>query len=307
MLNKFLFPFKLLLPLFLMSGICLHASGTEGLTPISGLVPNPGAAGVTMSLTAAGYQFEVSGLNAPAAFSATATLSNQTREGIVFNFPAQTGTWTNFILQLSDTGGNVLWTSTSNTQGIFPIPIVWTPSITTGTATATTGTLPAWSSWQKTVQVPLWINGMPLASGTYTLDASVNGTPEFGATVSFSVTGIKTGIVGLVQVATYGPIFIGKLPYRPVPNAVVNLFGSSSQTVPLATTTTNANGNFQFAVAPGNYVVSTGRVPAGYVPSGYIVTSGSATVTEGSLADVSLDYVAGPGVPIPMAVPVNGK
>ncbi len=159
------------------------------ISPISSV-----SLGVTTSLTTSGYNFVpryffppykpglphpdfvIYGL--PTSFTASFALTNHTFAPIDFTVPVSAtplATTANavpsVVFSVYDDQNNFVWSS-------------WTNPGDLGTGSAT---LPAGGVWKLTAQIPLQINFVAL-SGSYTLVATVNGTPEFSATAAFKVS-----------------------------------------------------------------------------------------------------------------------
>jgi hypothetical protein len=79
-----------------------------------------------------------------------------------------------FEFTVYDSKGNVVWNSLPSVLPQFQEQV----------------TLPAGDAWHGSAFVPLFINGKALPAGTYTLEASLFGSPEFSATTSFIVNNV---------------------------------------------------------------------------------------------------------------------
>jgi hypothetical protein len=144
------------------------------------VITPPSSGSVTFSVTTDGYSFTpvIGSLIPPAGgttsttlkpqgFTVGATLENHTNQGI-------SGTIASGILfeyTVYNSNGQEVWDS-------LPLGLPQFILLTT---------LPPGGKWHSTAFVPLFINGKPLPAGTYTLDASHFGSPEFSATTTFVV------------------------------------------------------------------------------------------------------------------------
>ncbi len=77
------------------------------------------------------------------------------------------------VFKVYDSSGALVWSSLGapTTTPVAPQPRLLQPKTT----------------WHETVQVPLKLPSGQFLSGTYTLVAAVNGTPDFSATATFEV------------------------------------------------------------------------------------------------------------------------
>ena len=151
-----------------------HAASPE-TTPVAG--------GVTIALTESGYEFtpkigtliplSTAGTSIapialpPQGFTASVELKNHTNGGI----PCTIGFGQTFEFTVYNSKGTVVWNS---------LPLVL-PQFMLLTS------LPAGDTWSDSAFVPLFIKGKALPAGTYRLDVSLFGTPEFSATTTFVV------------------------------------------------------------------------------------------------------------------------
>jgi len=157
-----------------------HAStATAAATPASG--------GVTLALSTSGFSFTPligvllppPGTTKPAplppqGFSAAVTLLNNTTAAIPCTLGVTGTPGEKFVFTVYDSNGNVVWNSL--------------PAVTMPLELLTT--LPAATAWHGSVFVPLFIKGKALLPGTYTLQASLYGSPVFTATTSFVVKNV---------------------------------------------------------------------------------------------------------------------
>ncbi len=98
-------------------------------------------------------------------------LKNGTSSGIACTL-SETGTpGQRFEFTVSDANGNVVWDSLPKVQPPLTVQL----------------TLGAGDSWRGSASVPLFVNGQPLPAGTYTLQATLYGSPSFAAVTSFVV------------------------------------------------------------------------------------------------------------------------
>ena len=155
-----------------------RAAATASPTPIPGTV--------SVSVPTDGYSFtpeigSLIGLGStgtkplpPQGIEASVAIANHTTDGIrcalsVTGTPGQ-----KFEFQVIDSKGNVAWTSLPAVS--IPLEIL--------------ETLKAGETWHGSAFVPLFINGVALPAGTYTLQASLFGSPTFSATTSFVVQNV---------------------------------------------------------------------------------------------------------------------
>jgi hypothetical protein len=147
---------------------------------------------VTVSVSTSGYAFTpligvldpppagtggtVSGPNAlpPQGFTASVALINHTASGITCALSVTGTPGEKFEFSVYNAHGKLIWDSLPTV--LPPLEIL--------------ETLAAGDSWHGSVFVPLIIDGKPLAPGTYTLQASLFGTPVFSATTSFVVNNV---------------------------------------------------------------------------------------------------------------------
>ena len=265
------------------------------------LTPAAPKAGLTISLTTSGYQFPQTPLiilsgtpNALTksssrsvrrssdfvlirAFNASVSLVNHTNNDIAFEFPTAADNESRFVFSVFDSNDTLVWQSDADTAAAQIV---------------TTGTLRARSAWRQQTIVPLTLDGNFLAAGRYTLEARVNGTPEFSATASFEVkeTGsggpsnpppdLHSGIKGVVVAGPSGGAQLDvQLAAMPMPHAVVHITGPILVPPPRETgalmpdyigvggvhiVTADDQGKFQITLPPGKYFASA-SYPAGTV------------------------------------------
>ena len=173
-------------PLHLPGGLTLSLS-TSGykFTPILGSLIHPGTGATDL----AGRRGPVEGFPPirPQGFVASVALINHTGDPIQFVFPTPVDAQKHFVFRVYDATGNPVWESNA---GATAPPII------------TDVKLDGHQAWRATRFIPLFINGAPLAAGTYTLTATVNGSPLFESTTTFVVepaVGIATGVSPLIK------------------------------------------------------------------------------------------------------------
>jgi hypothetical protein len=162
--------------------------------------PTPAKMGVTETLTTSGFHFTTGAttppkgppgtatpdyaLALPTSFPATFSITNHTSSPIEFEIPTPIvgpGVMAiyvpSIVFKVYDAEGNLVWSSLGPP----------TPATPTSVLAPQPRLLKAKATWRETVQVPLELPGGEFLSGTYTLVAAVNGTPEFLATATFEV------------------------------------------------------------------------------------------------------------------------
>ena len=143
------------------------------------------ATGLTLAFSTSGYEFTptlgsnikpLSSKTVLAAhlqgFNASVALVNHTSQNIGFQFPTPVDARQHFVFRVYDANGTLVWDSSAG---------VMAPQIVTD------ATLKAKQAWRSTMFIPLFIDGVPLAAGTYQLKVTLNGTPQFSASTSFVV------------------------------------------------------------------------------------------------------------------------
>jgi len=294
------------------------------------------ASGVTVALSTSGYLFKVlpppvaqpspsptatpvgtatgtttSGTSTPVSaygFYASAWLVNSATTDIVVQFATPLDATQHLAFNLYDSQNNLVWSSNTG---------VLTPQ------TITTGTLAAGTTWYQHVLVPFVVNGQSLASGTYALDAVVNGAPSFGATTTVLIQNIPastptpiptptatptpgpSGISGtalmVLPVAGANGTTSGSYSMQPLPGATIQASGTNGF---IAQAVTDSNGAFQMLMPPGVYTVS-GLPPAGLsIP--LKCTPRSVQVTSGVITKTLLGFEPVPTpapIPTPTAAP----
>lgn len=183
-MRKFLFTLSALALSFGLPIFTARAQTTSGGT-------SQAAAGVTMTVSLSGYQFTPLIGNlvsppvtsntvisvppfepAPQGFTASAAVRNHTGQDIAFTLGVTGTPGGDFRFQVYNSSGTLVWDSLGN----IAIPtIVRLDNLKPGHAL------------HGTTLVPLFINGVPLPAGNYTVDVTLFGTPEFSATTSFVV------------------------------------------------------------------------------------------------------------------------
>jgi hypothetical protein len=274
---------------FLALGSLAHA-----ITPGTGPTPPPGGTpglGVTIKLTTGGSRFlQPSPSPAPTAtpalrltgtapppgrtgdgrvnFPASVCLANHSRLPIDFEFADTGAAERKFVFRLYDAADQLVWESLPD---VVSAPVVTPLKLLSG------------AMWHRTVLVPLVGPDGPLAIGSYKLEASIDGTPLYGATASLQIVARPdptptptpkptptprptpspdTGIRGVVLQGPIQPVTTaGTDNTAPVPGALVMI----QQLRPDATTllplpfvwkgTANENGEFEKTTPPGRFRV----------------------------------------------------
>jgi hypothetical protein len=171
--------------------------------------------------------------------------------------------------------------------------VVWRSSPATPAAALDTpglfhDTLRRYSVWRQTVAVPLVIDGKPLDTGRYTLDAGIDGTPVFASQASFEVTAApiaESGVRGVVLAGPVTPVSQPGLPNeRPVPKAIVTYYNALMANAVVTTIIADDQGRFQFFVPPGTYIV-TATIP-GDENTSFGHGTQTVAVTENHVTDV---------------------
>jgi hypothetical protein len=141
------------------------AVSTSGyaFTPLIGVLDPPPASGATTATALP-----------PQGFTAAVTLQNHSNTGIACALGVTGTPGQKFVFNVYNANGKLVWTS---------LPSVLPPL-------EMLATLGAGDSWHGTVFVPLFIKGVALPAGTYTLEASLFGSPAFSATTSFVVKNV---------------------------------------------------------------------------------------------------------------------
>ena len=172
-------------PLHLPGGLTFSLS-TSGykFTPFLGSLIHPGTGATDL----AGRRGPAEGFPIrPQGFVASVALINHTGDPIQFVFPTPLDAQKHFVFRVYDATGNPVWESNAGA---------------TAAAIITDVKLDGHQAWRATRFIPLFINGAPLAAGTYTLTATVNGSPLFESTTTFVVepaVGITTGVPPLLK------------------------------------------------------------------------------------------------------------
>jgi hypothetical protein len=144
-------------------GVSLDATTSAyQVTPVIGVLIGPPVAGVpvpTRPLPAQG-------------FNASVALRNHTSQDIPVALRVMGVSGDRFAFRVYNSAGQLVWDSTG---GINTPALVMLASLKAGKA------------WRQTAFVPIFINGIPLPAGTYSLSISLLGTPEFSTTTFFQV------------------------------------------------------------------------------------------------------------------------
>ena len=179
-------------------------------------------------------------------FSASVALHNRTPGDIEFAFPSADAAKRHFVFRIFDATGKQLWVSEP------PTPLA-TPALFHDT-------LEHKSSWKLSALIPLLIDGKVLDLGTYTLEASIDGLPEFTAVATFKVAAPvvePSGIRGLVLAGPVSPVsHPGEPNEKPVPKAVVTYYNALAASAVVTTVIADEQGRFGFSVPPGEYIVA---------------------------------------------------
>ncbi len=150
------------------------------------------SSGVNVSLTTSGFAFTPmigvliplgSGTNhtpVPISLktqgvSTSVSLRNSTAQDISFVLGLFTATSPKFEFRVYNSDGTLVWDS---------VPSILPPVV------ARHFVLAPGEAWRGTAFIPLFINGKALPAGTYTVEALLQGTPEFSATASFVVNNV---------------------------------------------------------------------------------------------------------------------
>jgi hypothetical protein len=279
-----------------------------------------GQGGLQMKLTTSGYKFVV-GAETPTdggtpanglpgrivppsrgSFTASAVLYNRSNTDITFAFPNGDAAENRFRFRVFDSAGTEVWASD---DGVVTPPVM------------TEASLARRSAWRRTVQVPLKLEGKPLAPGIYTLEASIDADKQFGASAIFEVVlppnpnpipDNDTGIQGRVFRATGIPNdLVNPLPTElPVGGVRVVVSEIPSNTQPVTRSlffwqgVTDGEGRFQVNTLPGRFrvtatmlaqptAIGTVAISPG-VP--VIVKTTEVTVDSGKFSEVTLVFPA---------------
>lgn len=271
--------------------------------------------GLQMTLTTGGYQFVV-GAGTPTAagnlltgresFPASAVVYNRSNTDIKFTFPNAEAADRRFRFRIFNSTGTQIWMSDEDSA---------TPPVVTETV------LPRHGAWRRTVQVPLKLDGKPLAAGIYTVEASVEADKQLGASAIFEVATLPppdpepdptTGIKGQVLKSTGIPSPDGgplppELPLAGVRIVVAEIPISNSLSHPLFfwQGVTDNEGRFQVNTRPGRFRVMA-TLPALTASNGstaivptptFSVKTTEVTVESGKFAEIR--FVFPPSQPPP--------
>ena len=260
-------------------------------------VPIVQPSGVTISLTTPAYNFSEQPQSARPGipgFQATVTLANNTDGDIPFEFPTPLDAQRHFLFRVFDSSNRLVWDSGNGLASAHVI---------------THSTLARHSAWSQSAFVPHIVKGSLLAPGVYTLEAIINGSPEFSANASFKVLRAinpppPVGMSGIKGVALIGPIrpveILGQPNTAPLPYAVIRVSGpilpmslGALIRAPIFTQTVKADaqGRFQVAVPPGRYTV-TGEPPnpGSPFPRG---STQDVTVKANEFTEITVQYDSG--------------
>jgi hypothetical protein len=183
--------------------------------------------------------------------TASVALTNRSGKDIEFVFPDTATAAYKWIFRLLNAEGTELWRSDSDVVGAqVLVPM----------------TLKARQRWARTIQVPLEIDGVPLAPGQYSVAADLAAGSEIGARTLIKVLGapddeIRTGIRG--KVTRDG---------KPVAGAMVRIHELRLSTARYSEPAfswsgpTDRNGEFAVATPPGTFAVHARMVPWRPVP-----------------------------------------
>ena len=273
--------------------------------------------GLQLTLTTGGYQF-VLGAGTPTtaanvatgreSFPASVVLYNRSNTDIKFTFATAEAADRRFRFRIFNSTGTQLWASDEDSV---------TPPVGTEIV------LPRHGTWRRTVQVPLKLDGKPLAAGVYTLEASIEADKQVGASSVFEVATLPppnpepdptTGIKGQVLKSTGIPSSEGgplppELPLAGVRIVVAEIPISNSLPHPLFfwQGVTDNEGRFQVNTRPGRFrVTATLPAPAGASGASAILPTPSVsvkttevTVESGKFAETR--FVFPPSQPPPPA------
>jgi hypothetical protein len=175
--------FSLTLSALAMAFVCQTLS-SHATSPVvtTGTITTPASGGVTVMVTTSGYEFTplIGMLISPGGgmipippqgIKASVVLQNHTSGGIACALGVTGTPGERFAFTVYDSKGKVVWDS------LPPVLPQLEELVTLG----------AGDAWKGSAFVPLFIKGRALPAGTYTLEASLFGSPEFSATTSFVV------------------------------------------------------------------------------------------------------------------------
>lgn len=253
--------------------------------------------GLNVSLNTSGYEFPIASATATLAreggharkadvaaqsFRANAVIANLSRENVPFSFPNPVSAARHWTFRVLDSTGAQVWVSDTD-DGATPI--------------ATPQMLPAHRAWRRSIQVPLIIDGTPLAVGRYTLQATIAGDPSVGATSVFTVTSAdvpgNTGIKGQVLRSLIEPLAVASAGSNTTANQSIAfpigvgvkatltvtqvLDATANGETPFTWTgVTDDSGNYQVATPVGKFTVTA----VAYVPP---VTTGTVSSHAASI------------------------
>jgi len=245
---------RLIILLVLMAGL----SGVQAQR----VSPLPALSGTSLTLSTSASRIVPTPLrpsSAPPVLGAMVTLRNNARQPATFTFPDPDLAHSKFTFSLFNAENTLVWTGAGS------------PTKRSGVPTSADVKLAPRSSWQAAVRIPLATEGTWLPSGTYRLEATLNGTPVTFAATSFEIATVSpppepgpSGIMGLVL----APATAGISQQTPA--------GGASITIePVVTSTANspatrtfsyqgvsaADGRFDAKLPPGTYLVRASWSP----------------------------------------------
>lgn len=266
---------KIFPPLMRLTFLWLVLAVFSGLAFGGDLAYRPVNGGLQMSLTTNGYQFEVGtplqptkvkkGPRASAtkvpSLVASVALANRGSVAVPFTFAHGAAAERKFRFKVFTEDGTQIWESEPDAAG--------------GSA-AVEAKLEKRSPWRRTVQVPLSIGGSWLASGRYTLEASVDAEGGPGATAVFEVVNggagyipapPNTGILGKVVEVSMGSNTettpATEVPVGGAQVRVEEILPPGAQTLRAPFTwygMTDAEGNFRAPTISGRFKVTASRL-----------------------------------------------